>query len=180
MSELAKIALGLGGAIALLGAWLAAAPEQATAWIRRFPRNRWAGGILATVDLLWSAGLLYNAPLESFDNLKPLLYILTPVSIFLVIQFMDDLLAARAFGGLLVLIPAPLLEAARWNPSPWRLVVTLTAYALAIKGIALILSPYLLRRAADLCLRTERTCRWCGFVGLSLGVALAVLAFAVY
>ena len=54
------------------------------------------------MDLLWSGKLLYEAPLGRFDQYKPLIYVIVPVSIVLVGVFADELLAPRALGGALL------------------------------------------------------------------------------
>jgi hypothetical protein len=180
MGELSQVALISGGVVGLIGLACALAPAQARACIRAFPRNRWAGWVLLAVDLVWSGWLVVKTPLGRFEGLKPLVYVLVPVAFFLIASFMDELLAARALGGLLVLVPAPVLDAARWHGSIWRLVVVVLAYVLAVKGIVLLLSPYQFRRAAALCVRSGAACRGCGVAWALVGAALFVLGLTLY
>lgn len=180
MIELRESALILGGAMAAFGAVSVVCPASMQVWLARFPRTLWLGWILTGVDLLWSAWLLFNMPMERFESLKPLLYVFTPVLFFLVVTLMDDLLASRALGGLLVLIPLPLLDAVRWHASPWRLVVVVLAYILVAKGIALLLSPHLFRKATTAFMGTSAGCRLWGSVSLGLGVGVGCLGFFVY
>ncbi len=119
-------------------------------------------------------------PLGRFDVFKPYLGVLTPVAIALVGWAMDDLLAARALGAVLLLAPAPILDAARWHPSPWRLVVTVLAYAMAVKGAVLVMSPHLFRAWSARCLPRDAACRICGALALGAAAALVALAALAY
>ncbi|MBN1556959.1 MAG: hypothetical protein JW951_02295 [Lentisphaerae bacterium] len=178
--SLAATTILLGAVLCALYLPLAAAPARARAWLVRFPRSRWPGRILTAADLIWAAWLLQQMPLGRFDRYKPLLYLLTPLTYGLIIALMDELLSPRALGGLLVLVPAALLRLARWHPSPWRLVVVVLAYAMAVKGILLILAPYRFRLWSERLLSTDRACRAWGGLGLAVGLLLLVLGAAVY
>jgi len=178
--ELRTIAWVLAAALAALSAPCVLYPAQALDAIRRFPRNRPLGWVLAAVALLWSAWLVFHMSMESFDKYKPLLYVLTPLAFVLVVLFVDDLLAARAFGGLLALIPAPMLDAAQWHESPWRFVVVVLAYVMALAGMALILSPYHLRKFMERFAGSPATCFRLGSAGCALAAALLLLGLLAY
>lgn len=180
MTELAKAAVVLAGMLGVWFGWLAFAPKSAAAALLRFPRYRAAGIVLATLALLWSAWMLYRMPMESLERFKPWLIVLAPAGIVLVALFMEDLLAPRALGGLLSLAPVPLLNAARFHPSPWSLLVKVIAYVMVIKGMALLLSPYLFRRMAAVLTASPRRTQLVGCCGLGVAVLLAVLALTVY
>ena len=88
-----------------------------------------------------------------------------------IIFLMDELLAARAFGGLLLLAGNPVLLAARWAPTPWRLVMPTLVYIWVLAGMILVLSPWRLRKALE---------RLGGDRGWRLaGVTLGVIGFVV-
>jgi len=178
--HLSALSIAVGVALVAVHVPCVAAPGKARAWAARFPRHTLSGLILAAVDLLWSGWLLFHTPLGRFEGLKPLLYVLTPLALFLVAKVMDDLLAARALGGLLLLVPTPLLQAARWHPSAFRYPVLVAAYALAVAGMALVLNPYLFRKTAERLLRSDASTRWCGWAGLAAGAALAILGLLVF
>ena len=180
MTELAGTALILAGALAAWYGWLAFGPRSAAAAMLGFSRHRGAGIALAAVAMIWSGWMLYGMPMESLERFKPWLLVLTPAGIVLVTLFMEDLLAPRALGGLFSLAPVPLLDAARFHPSPWSLLVKLIAYAMVIKGMALLLSPYLFRRMAVLITASPRRTRTLGFCGLGVVALLVVLALTVY
>jgi hypothetical protein len=180
MTELAMAALILAGALGAWFGWMTFAAQSAQAALLRFPRHRGAGMVFAAAALCWSAWMLYRMPLESLEQYKPWLLVLTPASIVLVTIFMEDLLAPRALGGLLSLAPVLLLDAARFHPSPWSLLVKVIAYIMVIKGMALLLNPYLFRRFILLLTGSTRRMRLAGCCGLGVAVLLAVLALTVY
>ena len=180
MNHLAMVSLLLGSTLVLLSVPLLAAPAAARNVLVRFPRNRIAGCVLAAGDLVWAGILLWRMPLGWFDQYKGLLVVLTPVTIVLVWIFMDELLAARSLGGLLVLVPAPILAAARWHGAPLRLVVVIVAYAMAVIGMVLIVSPYKLRQWFGRRCLVDRSCRTWGSVGTALGLSVILLGLLAF
>ena len=155
-------------------------PGRTRAWLGRFPRSRWPAYVLTAVDLLWAGWLLYYTPLGRFEGWKPALYVLTPLSFFLIVRFMEELLAPRALGGLLLLIPAPVFDAARWHPSALRLVVVIGAYALVLAGMVLVLSPFRFRKTVAPIVGSDRSCRVTAAAVLAAGVVLLLLGCVVY
>lgn len=180
MTMLSTITLGLAALTGAAGLWLAAVPGGARRALARFPRHRASAWVLTTVALLWSGHLLYHGPLGFLEPYRDWLYALVPVSIVLVGVYVDELLAPRALGGLLILLPSPLLAAARWHPSGWRYVMIVIAYAMVLKGAALVVAPYLFRKCVERALPTDGHARRWGVVSLALGAGLAVLGLAVY
>jgi hypothetical protein len=180
MSDLAMWTLGLAMVLVVLHGCCAFAPEVARRVALGFPRNKWAGRILATAALLWAAWLVREMPLGRFDHLKSWLYVITPVTIGMSFVYMEELLAPRALGGLMLLYPAPVLTLARLHDSRLSLVMTVVAYILVIKGIALLLSPYLFRKAALRIVANNKICRVMGSVGVGVDLLLILLALTVY
>lgn len=179
MNELAGIAVVLGSVIGAGCLPHVVAPSAARESIMRFPRSRIAGVLLSTIGLLWAGWLLFHTPLGRFDQLKPLLYVLVPITIVLTIFFMDELLAARALGGVLILIPAPILALARWHASAGRLVIVGLMYVFVVAGVVLVISPYYFRKAAGFCLRDDARSRVSGVLGVVLGVVVILLGLFV-
>jgi hypothetical protein len=180
MSELAAWTAGIG-AIKLAGGLCAVwRPDLFIRGVRAFPRSLWPGRVLAAAALVWAAVMLNAMPMGSLEPYKKLLWILCPVTIGLVWVYMDELLAPRALAGLLMLVAAPLLDAARWHPSPWRLIMTVIAYLSAIEGAAIMLSPWLFRRISEPACRTPGRARAAGVAACAVGVAFLFLAWLVY
>lgn len=180
MMDLAGLSLLTGIIVGLIHLPLLFAPSTAKRFLTGFPRNRLFAWILTAVVLVWAAWLLDGTPLGRFDVLKDYLVFVTPAAFFLIVIFVEELLAARSLGGLLVLVPAPLLDAARWHESQLRLVIVVFAYILAVEGIVLLLSPYRFRRAALSITMNDGVCRTAGAVGICVGLLLVVLGTTVY
>jgi len=169
-----------GGVTAVLGAALLAAPRAAAAGLRAFPRHVWAGRLLAGVDIVWSACLLRQAGFAWVADHPALILLAVPAAYALVIVFVDELLAARALGGLLLLVPLPVLESAFVHPSPARLAMTAFAYLLAIAGMVLVWSPYKLRQGTERWIGRRPLARAAGAAILLIGAGLMLLGWAVY
>ncbi len=180
MSRLTLLTLGLTVVLLPLHGGLLLKPGLLREGLGRFPRARWNGRILAALAVAWAAWLLRDMPMGRFDGLKAGLLPAALVLIGLVWHYMDELLAPRALGALLLLYPAPLLEAARLHDSRWSAVMSAVAYVMIVKGILLLLSPYLFRKAIERFLQTDRCCRVAGAAGLGFDTVLAALALLLY
>jgi hypothetical protein len=119
-------------------------------------------------------------PLGWFDEYKWSLYVLAPLLFVLVIFLMDELLAPRALGGLLLLLAAPILNSARWHPSAWRLIMVALAYAGVIVGMMLVVSPYRFRKWARSGIKDNSRARLVGSMGTLGGLGIVLLGLIVY
>ena len=155
-------------------------PQLSQKVLKAFPRNKLMGWILTAVTLIWAAYLLNQTPLGKFDVAKDYLMILTPIAIGLIIYFMDELLAARALGGLFILVPAPMFIAARTSDSPLRLIIVVIAYILVVAGIIFILNPYKLRNLFSKLLDSNSSTKIIGLTGSIVGLLLIILSLTVY
>ncbi len=180
MSKLMILTLIPLAVLLSLHAALLLAPSAMRDGLRRFPRHRWIGWTLTVVAVAWAAWLLRDMPLGRFEELKKFLIPAAVVFAGLVLYTMEELLAPRALGALLLLYPAPLLEAARLHESRWSVVMSLVAYVMVVKGMALLLSPYLFRKTTERWLATDAACRFFGSLGLAFDAALLLLAVMVY
>jgi len=179
-STLALMALAVGLVVAGLNVPCLLWPGRVRAAALAFPRSRGPAWLLTALDLGWVAWIVLHAQLGRFEWVKPYLYAAAPLSFFLIVIFMDELLAPRALGGLLLLLANPVIIAARWHESDWRLVMIGLAYVWAVAGIVLVLSPFYFRRVAAWALATDGRCRQLGLLRLAFGAALVALALAVY
>ena len=145
-----------------------------------YKRQVWAGRILAAVDILWSAWLLLQMGFSWVDAHHMMVYAAVPVAYVLVILFVDDLLASRALGGLMLLAPLPILESAFVHPAVSRLIMTSFAYLLVIFGIVLVWSPFKLRQWTERWINRFPITRAVGLFGIILGVVMLLLGWRVY
>ena len=153
------------------------APAKTAPALNRIPRNTAIGWTLTIVAYIWAAAWLHIMPIGFLEVAKPFLPILAGVAIIATCVFLDDLLACRAFGGILVLVPTPLLASAQWHPSPARYFVLVVAYLMAFAGMFLIAYPYWMRDAIDWATRSARRLRLCSLPGAIVGLVLVALAF---
>ena len=177
---LPQIALAVGAATGLLGAFSLALPSPARRLWKAFPRSVWPGRVLAAICLVWSALWICVMPLGPLMIVRDLLWLLLPLAIAAVWIFIPELLACRAAGGLLVLVPAPMLSAAAWHPSVWRYAVILYAYAMIVAGMYYIALPWLLRDHIDWAHRSPGRAKAVAAAATALGLLLVVLAFTAY
>lgn len=172
------VGLVAGALLALLA--LAAILLPARNFLPRLPRSRVAGAVILTIDLVWSVWLLATMEMGEFSNFRrPLLFIL-PIGFLLVLRFVDEFLAVRALGILCLLAAEPLLDAAFLRPEASRLLVTVLAYAMIVKGLFWVTMPYLMRDQIDW--STKSPGRWRALSALALlyGAAILVCAFVAY
>ncbi len=180
MSALAMMAIGIG-AVAVLGKLPGIlAPSAMRAGLVAFPRSRVLGRFLAALDLVVSAWLVWDMPESWFTPYRQSLWVLCPLSIVLVCVFLDELLAARALGGLLLLAAAPVLDIARFHPSPARLVMVVLAYLWVIPGLLIVSNPWWFRKLAAPMAATDLRCRLASAAGVSAGLVLIALGIWVY
>lgn len=180
MSDLALITLICGILVLIWSAGMVLWPRGMAALVRAFPRHVWAGRILAAVDIIWSAWLLLQMNLAWVDAHHVMVYAAVPVAYILIIVLMDDLLAARALGGLLLLAPLPIIQSAFVHPGTSRLLMTSFAYLLVIFGIILVWSPFKLRQWTERWISQVPLTRAVGVVGLIVGADMLLLGWCVY
>lgn len=172
----------IAGAVSVLcGFILLIVPGKVRPLAERFPRSVVAGWLLTAIDLAWAGWFLFNATfLAELPWARRLVVILLPIAFVMIVFLLDELLAARALGGLMLLIPAPILSAAYLHPSRMRLIMTVLAYVMAVLGMILVLSPYRLRQWADRLIRTDRRTRISGAVLVNAGLCLVCLGMMIY
>ena len=180
MSPLAVVSWILGTLAVGVGLFSACSPAWVRQGLRDFPRSVWPGRILLAVDVVWAAVAVNTLHLGGFDAFKIHLYWVAPVCIFLGCVYLDELLSVRALGGLLLLVASPILNAARWNPSEWRLVVTVVTYIWIFFGLVFVLEPWWFRRLTTLMLKSDLLIRIGGLFKATVGFGLIALAFWVY
>ena len=141
------------------------------------PRSRPAGIVLLTISALWTFWLWSNTDLGEFYYLRSYVQILIPVGGFLMLRYVEEFLAARALGIVLLLAACPLLDAAFLQPPASRLLLVVLAYVWIVAGMFLVGKPHLLRDAATWLTRTTARWRAASFAGLAYGLIVFVCAF---
>lgn len=180
MSELSVVAWIIGILAVGAGLFAVCSPSRVREGVIRFPRSIWPGRLLLAVDMVWASYAVTTLHLGGFDAWKVHLYWLAPVCILLGSLYLDDLLSVRALGGLLLLAAGPMLSAARWHPSGWRLVITVMVYLWIGFGLLFLLEPWWFRRLCKWMVRSNGPIRIGGGFKALVGLGLIALAFWVY
>lgn len=186
--SLFTVGLILGLALIAVHVFMLARPQLAQGFLKSFPRNAMLGQILLGLGLAWfwllvapaSMGTLGALAMDlgEFNNAKPLLRILIPITMVLVVISVRDFLAVRALGLLGLLAAAPLLESAFLKDPITRLLVPIYAYGLIAASLFWVGMPYLFRDAVNWV--TAESKRWNAMAigGLVYGLALVICALA--
>lgn len=157
------------------------APDSTRRMLYAFPRNEVAGWFLTAMNLAWAGWLLLNtSPFSEFAQIQPLVYIGVPVTFFALVVYLDELLAVRALGCLLLLLANPILAAARFHPSGWSLLMSVLAYVWICYGMLFVVSPHYFRSTSQFWARTVTRFRVGSFLGLLAGLVLFFLGWFVY
>ena len=171
--QLAGILLVLAALAFAAGATLLVFPAQVRAGLQAFPRSKWPGWALTAAGLFWVAWVVQHAALGRFEGLKPLVPYAGILVFAAMVWLMDELLAPRALGGVLLLLANPVLNAVRWADSAWRFVPAVIAYAWVIAGCAFMLYPWLFRRWSARFVERPEWLRRAGWGKLLAGAVLA-------
>lgn len=181
MMTLSELSLLVGGVYVVLHMPLVITPRATLKGLRIFPRNFWMGAVLAAVAVIWSAVEVNAMPLGNFiGGYKWLLWIITPVVYALVLMFMNELLAPRALGGLLLLSANPVLSIQCLYASQATWLIAGLAYVWVVAGAWLVLSPYRFRHAVEVVCASAGWCRVAGAAGVFIGCVLVGLALTVF
>ena len=202
MSRITIYTLALGVFLSVLYGIMLSKPALFRRLLAGFPRSVWAARVLTAVDLVWVVTVMHHADFGGFNWIKELLvrfipglgpmelgmftFVKDPVVwggvavYFILLKYLDELLAVRALGGLLLLIANPIPNAVRWQETNWRWAMAVVAYLIVIKGLFLVMAPYTLRQWGERFLSDDVRCRRFGMAGMAFSLGLIVLALWAY
>lgn len=179
--SLAKITFLVSAFFALFGAWALLAPASWRGAMKAYPRWKPAGWALTVVDIVWFALNIKATPLGGFESYKVWLWVAAPVVIFLIIRFLDELLAARALGGLMLLVPGAILDASRIDYDiHYRLIMVGVAYAMVVAGCYMVSGPHRFRMWMASPIATDGKARRTGAALVALALCLTAVAWTHY
>lgn len=147
--------------------------------VRALPRTRALGMALSALCWVWVTAELWFHPIDFLAFLTPgMVLTLGALCIPLSWALLENLLCARAVGGLLMLWPMPVILAVRDQVTAWRLVPVTLGYASLTFGMFVVFYPWLMRAVCDALAERPAQRRAAG-VGLTLaGVLCAAAAVA--
>lgn len=176
--QLVGIVTGL--LLVALHGYALAAPAPTQAFLRSLPRSRVWGGILLAISAVWAFWLVRTMDLGEFGRLRPAFTVAVPVGAVLAWTYVEEFLAVRALGILMLLAADPLLEAAFLRPEVSRLLLVCLAYAWIFAGLFFVGMPYLLRDLITWAIARQRHFRPLAIAGVVYGLALLVCAITLW
>jgi len=171
---LVGLALILGHALALVRS------ESTRNWLLAFPRSRVLGRVLLVGVAIWAFLLVAEMDLGEFTSYRNLFLILIPIAAFLSLKYVEEFLAVRATGMLLLLAAEPVLEAAFLRPEKTRLLLVVLAYAWAIFGMVWVGMPYKMRDQIRWLVKSPARWNAALYLGLVYGMAILVCSLAFF
>lgn len=138
---------GLAAGILLLATHAVALANSSGAmrFAKALPRSRPMAALLVTAAAAWAFLMVRDLDLGEFSRLRGLMLVGIVAGAILSWLYVEEFLAARALGMLLLLAADPLLESAVLRNEPSRLLLTVLAYIWATAGLFFVGMPYLLR-----------------------------------
>ena len=171
-----ETALYLAGLLIIAGHALALFnPKAVQAWLRALPRSKPLGFVLLTVAAIWFFLLVWKMDLGEFSNWRERVLIGTPIAWWLAWKYVDEFLAARGLGMLVLLCAEPLLEAAFLRPETSRLFLVTLVYVWVAFALFWVGMPYTLRDQIAWITAAEKRWRAAAFAGLAYGALLLIL-----
>ena len=143
--KLSTLAIGLGilGSIPqLYGLWK---PGAFAAAVRKFPRSENWGYVLMAIGTAWFLWNLNNETISDFAAYKKIMLLGFGAVGVLSCIYVKDYLAVRGLSVVLLLAAKLVLDTARWNNSPWRLVLAVGAYFWIVCAMWFMVSPWRFR-----------------------------------
>jgi hypothetical protein len=152
-------------------------PAAVQTWLRNFPRSRTWGLILVTVAAVWFFYLVAKMDLGEFSNWRQTVLIATPIAWVLTWKYVEEFLAVRSLGMIVLLAAEPLLESAFLRPEFSRLFLVGLVYVWIVFAMFWVGTPYTLRN--QITWVTTRQSRWqlAALGGIVYGVLLLGLTF---
>jgi hypothetical protein len=167
----------------VIGLWLLAShvfalvkPEVIKPHLKSFPRNEKIGIPLVIFCFAWGFVIWSCMDLGEFYKIERVVQVvIAGVCIGVIVQ-VREFLAVRALGFFLILVAAPLLDAAFLEEPKTRLLLVALAYAGALKGMFWIGMPFLLRDQINWLLEKDARLKVGAFAGAVYGLILLICA----
>ena len=155
-------------------------PAEAKGWLRAFPRSAVAGFVLLGTAAVWSWILIRTIDLGEFSNWRTRILIFIPIATYLSWRYVDEFLAVRALGMVVLLLAEVLLESAWMRPENGRLLLVGLAYIWIVAALFWIGMPYTLRDQIAWVTKNEGRWKSAAFVGIVYGALLICLRLTLH
>jgi hypothetical protein len=147
-------------------------PQMVKDWLRAFPRSPKAGFLLITAAAIWFFILVQVMDLGEFSNWRRTVLIGTPIAWYLTWKYVDEFLAVRALGMLVILAAEPLLESGFLSPEISAIFLKVLVYIWIVFGMFWVGMPYTLRDQIGWVTASEKRWRAAALAGVIYGTLL--------
>jgi hypothetical protein len=147
-------------------------PQQTQAWLKAFPRSGFLGTLLLIVAAVWFYWLVSTMDLGEFDRFRKAFKIGTPIVAILTGLYVQEFLAARSLGMIVLLGAEALLEAAWLRPEMSRLWLVSLVYVWLTAALFWVGMPYTLRDQIAWVSASAGRWRIAAIIGMVYGVIL--------
>jgi hypothetical protein len=178
--KLSVLAIVMGIGLALPQIYGLANPSAFAAKVRKFPRSLPVGIFLMLLGTAWFVYYLSQESISDFASYKKMLLGAFAAVGIASCVFVQDFLAVRGLAVVFLVLAKLMVDTARWNPSEWRLVVVIWAYALVVAGMWLTIYPWHLRDLLNWATANETRVRVGSALRLAFGLFVAGLGFVVF
>ena len=178
--KLSVLAIVLGAVVSVPQLMGLTRPAAFATAARKFPRSLPWGYALVAAATFW---FLYNLSLESvadFAAYKPMMLAGFGLVGALVCIFIPDFLAVRGLALIFMLLGKLMLDTARWNPSPWSLVILVWAYLIICMGMWFTVSPWRMRDIVNWATANEQRIRLTSGLRLAFGLFIILLGLIAF
>jgi len=166
----------VGAALIALHALALSNATSCRKWLNTFPRSRTAGTVLVAIAGIWSFLLVAQMDLGEFAPMRKIMLIGSIAGAVLAWKYVEEFLAVRALGMVLLLLAEPLLEATFLHPQPTRLLLVVLAYVWIVAGLFWVGMPWLLRDQIKWVTAQPLRFRAAAMGGVVYGAAILVCA----
>lgn len=146
--------------------------------LKTFPRSRVAGTVLIVVAGIWAFSLIRQMDLGEFVGMRQMILFGIVAGTILAWLYVEEFLAVRALGMLLLLAATPVLEAAFLHPETTRYLVVVLAYAWILLGLFWVGMPWVMRDQILWLTAHDGRLRGMIWAGVGYGAAVLVCAMA--
>jgi len=166
--------LVLGVVLILAHGFALLQPDAVKGGLKAFPRSQFWGGLLLAAAAIWFWWLVSTMDLGEFSNWRGTLKIGTPIAAVLTWMYVQEFLAVRALGMLVLLGAEALLEAAWMRPEMSRLWMVSLVYLWVTAALFWVGMPYTFRNQMEWV--SARRSRWVAAAagGVACGVILLI------
>ena len=172
--DLKTVLLAVGLLLIAAHAFALLQPKATRDFLQTLPRSRGAGTVLLVVVTVWAWLLVKNIDLGEFSDFRPKLLMVIPVAAVLSWMYVEEFLAARCLGMLVLLAAEPLIESAFLRPEMSRLFLVTLAYVWVSFALFWVGMPYTLRDQIAWVSKSDGRWKAAALAGIGYGVILLI------